>query len=302
MPKSFKLFAGFVTICLLWGSSWAAVKIGLESIPPFLSLSLRYIFACVILGLIILLRKERIQFNSKFWKLVIILWLSSFTIPLALIYWAQSQISSGMAAILFATFPFWVAILSCIFLPNEKISFLKVVGIIIGFLGILLIFYNEFGNISTSQIMAMITIIITAIIQSIGLIALRKLSHDMNPVHINFIPILMSIVPILLISLIIEDYSNIYFDTRSSISILYLSIFCTVIAFIIYVWLVKYIEAVVLSTSAFINPLFAILIGVLVMKEQFTKHTYIGASLVLLGVIMVTIGSRIYEFINNWQK
>ncbi len=293
MSLRLKIYSGFLIICLLWGSSWAAVKLGLETVPPFLSLGVRFSIASIILGLVILVRRLDVPTDKKFWKLVLILCSTSFTIPFVLIYWAQIKVNSGLASVLFATFPFWVAILSHFFLPDERITSQRIVGMVLGFLGVIVIFNNGFSSVSSSTFLGMIAIIIGAIIQAYGLVALRRFGKQMHPVMLNFWPILLSSIVLFAVSIGSEDYSRVLFDMKAVGSIVYLSIFCTVVTFVIYFWLVKHIEAVILSLSAFITPVIAVFIGVIMMGEGFTSTAYIGSSIVLIGVAVATIGDLV---------
>lgn len=287
-----KIFLGYIVICLLWGSSWAAVKLGLESVPPLLSLTIRFTMGSIILGVIAIFQKQIVSKDRRFWKIIGVLCVTSFTMPFVLIYWAQIQMSSGLASVLFATFPFWVAILSHFFLANENISLIQILGLIFGFIGIILVFYNGCIGVSTNALIGMIEIIIAAVIQASGLIVLRKYTINMNPVALNLWPMLLSIVPLFIGSIITEDYSTAHFDQKTVLSLTYLSIFCTVTTFVIYFWLVKHVEAVILSLSAFITPVIAVIVGVLFMNESFTTTSYIGSLLVLIGVVVVTTGDR----------
>jgi drug/metabolite transporter (DMT)-like permease len=285
-----RIYSGFLVICLLWGSSWAAVKLGLETVPPFLSLGIRFAIASSILGLIIVVRHLKVPSDKNFWKLVFILCSTSFTIPFILIYWAQIQVNSGLASVLFATFPLWVAILSHFFLPNERITPQRIVGMVIGFLGVVVIFNNGFSEVSNITLLGMCAIIIGAIIQAFGLIALRRFGKDMHPVVLNFWPMLLSTVILFAVSIGTEDYSTVLFDLKAIGSLVYLSIFCTVITFVVYFWLVKHMEVVILSLSAFITPVIAVFIAVMMMGEGFASTAYIGSSFVLIGVAIATIG------------
>ena len=143
MSLRLKVITGFTVICLLWGSSWAAVKIGLETIPPLLALGFRFTIASIILGIIAAWNRFAIPRTKKFWVLVFLMVTTSFTIPFVLIYWAQLQVDSGLASVLFATYPFWVALVSHFLLPQERITPLRIIGIVIGFLGIVLIFHGD---------------------------------------------------------------------------------------------------------------------------------------------------------------
>jgi drug/metabolite transporter (DMT)-like permease len=302
MSLRVKIYLGYIAICLLWGSSWAAVKLGIESIPPILSLGIRFSIASIILGFVVIVRRLGIPNDKNFWKLVFILCTTSFTIPFVLIYWAQIQVNSGLASVLFATFPLWVAILSHFFLPDERMTPQRVVGMVLGFLGVVVIFNNGFLDVSSTTFLGMITLIIGAIIQSFGLIALRRFGKQINPIVLNFWPMFLSAVILFAVSISTEDYSKVFFDIKTIGSLVYLSIFCTVVTFVIYFWLVKHIEAVILSLSAFITPVIAVFIGVLILGEGFTLTAYIGSSIVLIGVAVATLGDFIAVYRRKMSK
>ena len=284
MSQRLKVLLGFVIICIIWGSSWAAVKIGLESFPPLLSLAIRFTLASLILGCIVFVKHLTIPMEKKFWILVLIMSSSSFTVPFVLIYWAQLRVGSGLASVLFATYPFWVAIVSHFLLPNEKITPVRIIGIVIGFLGVLFIFNTGLADVSIGMLYCMAAIIAGAIIQAFGLVFLRRLGNTVHPVTLNFCSMSLSAFPLFAASFVFEEYSNMFFNARSLGSILYLSIFCTVITFVIYFWLVKHVEAVLLSLSAFITPVIAVIIGIIVLGEKITGDVYIGSALVLTGI------------------
>ncbi len=151
--------------------------------------------------------------------------LTSFTIPFVLIYWGQLKVGSGLASVLFATYPFWVAIVSHFLLPTEKIKPVRIIGIVIGFLGVIFIFNNGFYAVSLRMFYGMAAIIVGAIIQAFGLVYLRRLGEDAHPVTLNFCSMSLSALPLFAASLIFEDYSNIIFNCKSIGAIVYLSIF-----------------------------------------------------------------------------
>jgi len=288
-----KVFLGFTIICILWGSSWAAVKIGIELFPPLLSLAIRFTLAGMVLGSIVFIKHLSIPMEKKFWTLVLIMSSTSFTVPFVLIYWGQLRVGSGLASVLFATYPFWVALVSHFLLPNEKITPVRIIGIVIGFLGVIFIFNNGFSNMSIGMFYCMAAIIAGSIIQAFGLVFLRRLGDTVHPVTLNFCSMSFSAIPLFAASLILEEYSHLFFNARSLGSIFYLSIFCTVITFVIYFWLVKYVEAVILSLSAFITPVIAVVIGIVFLGEKITNTVYLGSILVLLGVAFATTSDLI---------
>ena len=282
-----------MAICILWGSSWAAVRIGLGSIPPILSLAIRFSLASIILGVIAGYRRLAIPSSRQFWKLAIILCASGFTIPFILIYWAQMRIDSGLASVLFATYPLWVALLSYFMLPGERITIAKAAGTILGVAGVIVIFHDSFSEWNAHSLGGTAGIIVAAIIQAYSLVALRKLGEQFHPVTTNLWSMLLSVGPLLLASLAVEHYSNLSFDVKAVGSLVFLAVFCTVCTFVIYFWLVKHVQVVILSFSALITPIIAIVIGVLFLDEHFTTSDLGGSLLVLAGVATALAGDSL---------
>ncbi|MDD8019282.1 MAG: EamA family transporter, partial [Bacteroidota bacterium] len=143
MSDRYKIIFAYSAICIIWGSTWLAIKLGLETMTPLLSSGIRFAVAAMVLFTIIKVRKIAIPWNASTYWFFIVVSLTSFSIPFGLVYWGEQKVSSGLTSILFAVFPFCVALMSAIFLPNEKLTAAKIFGIIIGFSGIVTIFSND---------------------------------------------------------------------------------------------------------------------------------------------------------------
>lgn len=289
MTSRVKIVAGFSIVCLVWGTTWSAVRLGLQTVPPILSAALRFGLASIVLGLWIKIKKIPFLQSKEFWTLVCIVCATAYSVPVALVYWGQSQIASGLASIVFATFPFWVIILSSIFLPEERIDFFHSMAVVLGFLGVLLIFHNGFTQPSSNLILGMLAVLTSALIQSSTLIALRKFRQQYNPIVLNFWSMLISTILLLLFSLMVESYSTVVFNPLSVASLLYLGTIGTVVSFVGYFWLAKHVEAVLLSLISFITPVVAIGVGVLLMGEHIDRETSLGAVIVLSAIVIANI-------------
>ena len=130
-----KIFAGFTLISLIWGSTWLAIKVGLESIPPFSGVALRFTFALILFFIVMKVRGIRPPFDRAAVGVYVTMGLLSFSIPFGLIYWAEQYIPTGLASILFAVHPFIIVILSQFLLSGERLNMFKVAGILLGFAG-----------------------------------------------------------------------------------------------------------------------------------------------------------------------
>ena len=201
------------------------------------------------------------------------------------LYWGEHRISSGMTSILFATFPLWVAIISSLMMPNEKITFNKILGVLLGFSGVVTIFSNDVqfdGN--STAILGMGAVVLSAAIQGFSAVLIKKYGHDISPFVVSFVPMSISAIILLVGSVLIEDFSNVQFTGMAIFSIFFLAIFGTIITFVSYFWLLKRVEVVLLSLTAFVTPLIAVLLGVIILNEKISAQLFGGATLVFIGI------------------
>lgn len=296
MNTRLKVVLGIVVVCLIWGTTWVAIKIGLRSIPPMLGASLRFLLASLfLLGLI---EVRRIQFakDSVFWKLGLLMGLSSFGIPLALVYWGTQFIPTGLASILFATHPFAVALCSYFMLKSEKLNKAKIGGIILGFVGVYVIFASEYKFQSTFGVEGMIAIIASSALQAFALVTVKKYGRPYNPVSLNYVGMVIGGVLLAGTSILMENHAGIVFNQGAILSLIYLALFGSVITFVTYFWLLKHVEVVLLSLTAFVTPIIAVLAGVIVFHESFTSQMLAGSILVLAGILIANSTDLIAAF------
>jgi drug/metabolite transporter (DMT)-like permease len=286
MSLSTKVTFGLMVICMIWGSTWLAIKVGLQTVPPFFAASFRFFIAAAILLAILRVRGLPIQGDKSFWNMALILGLLSFSIPFASVYWGQKQIPSSLASILFATFPFCVAIFSHLRLPGEPMTVPKVLGVVFGFIGVYVIFASEVTFASEKAELGMAAIVVSALMQAFALVSLKKRGRGMDVISLNFIGMIIGAVVLLGMSLAFEDHREMLFDRTAILSLLYLSIFGSVIAFVTYFWLVKHVEVVLLSLTAFVTPIIAVLLGKLVLDEHLSPQVLSGSILVLGGILI----------------
>ncbi len=301
MSERLRVILSYLIVCTVWGSSWLAIKVTIETIPPLLGASLRFLSAGLILAVIVYLRKISIPFDSRSHKLYLTISLTSFAVPFSLVYWGEQYVSSGLAAILFATFPFSVAMFSYFFLPNEKLTPPKIFGMLVSFVGICVIFAKDIAIGNQQTIFGMFAIIGSAMLQGYSAIVVKKHGGNLSSLATIFIPTLYSGVFLLIASILVENYSTIQFTTSSTIAILYLALFATVLTFISYYWLLKRVQAVMLSLTAFITPIVAVVLGMLLLKETLASQTYFGALCVLCGILIAN-SKGIVEMLNKTKN
>ncbi|MBI2427457.1 MAG: EamA family transporter [Ignavibacteriales bacterium] len=299
MSERLKSILAYIAICTIWGSTWLVIKVGLETLTPLLSAGLRFAVAAIILFGIIKIRKIEIPWNSATAKLFFIVSLTSFSIPFALVYWGEQHVSSGLTSILFAVFPFCVAIMSVLMLPNEKLTVAKIAGIVLGFSGIVVIFSNDiqFGT-ERDQILGMTAIVLSAFIQAFSAVLIKKHGHDLSPFVVSFVPMTFAGIFLTIGGIAAEDLTHVQFTSTAIFSILFLAVFGSVTTFVSYFWLLKRVEVVLLSLTSFVTPIIAVILGVIILHESVSSQLFVGSSLVLTG-ILVANSTDVRIFLRN---
>lgn len=294
-PK-IKIAFGFTLICLIWGSTWLFIRLGLESLTPVISAGLRFSLASLFVFTLMSYKKISLQTDSLSIKLYFIIAFFSYVIPFSLVYWAEQFIPSGLASILFAVMPFNVILYTKLLIPDTKTNMVQLIGVLIGFFGIIIIFSEDLTFDFSNNILGMLAVLISASMQALVSVIVKKNGSHLNPLSMNFIPLLVAGLFMVPVALVIEDSSNWVFDLNAIISITYLAFFGTLITFSTFYWLLKKINIVILSLSTFITPIVAVILGWLILNEIFSFQAMIGSSLVLIGILFANFSGLINYF------
>jgi drug/metabolite transporter (DMT)-like permease len=287
------LWLGFALISTVWGTTWLAIRIGLESIPPFYAAAIRCLLAAGVLYAILRFTGGRIPATRLAWRVYLALGVLTIAIPFALIYWGQQYIPTGLSSILFGAFPFWVAVFSHLMLPEERLNGFKIAAVILGFAGVVVIFSADVYISDANAILGMMAVMVSTLLQAVALIYVKKYGRDVSPTAMNFVGMAMGGALLLLLSVALESGTPARWSVSGITSLLYLSLVGSVLTFVTYYWLLKRIEAVYLSLSSFINPLVAVAVGAAVLGERLPPSVFTGAALVLLGMLIAN-GKALY--------
>ena len=290
-----RIFLVYLLLCLIWGSTWLAIRASLESLTPFISLGSRFVLASIFILILMRIRGVTLQKDKESVRLYFLMGFLSFVIPFGLVYWAEQFVPSGLASVLFGVYPFFVALFSFFRLPDESIGKLKIIGMSLGFLGIVVIFSDSFATDFSNLLLGMIAVALSGIIQAWIAVTLKKSGNHLNPLSMNFIPMLIAGFSGLAVGLLFEDISKVRIDDTAIISVLYLAFFGSVVTFTSFYWLMKKINVVLLSLIAFITPIVALILGWIIYKETLTTQHIIGSLLVLVGLLFANLESVIKQ-------
>ena len=275
-------FSLLILLAVIWGSSFFNIKIATYSYEPITLALVRVIFASIPLLIICKVRKIKIEAFEKNWSKYAIIGLCNISIPFVLIAIGTSKINSYLAAILMSTTPLSGSILAHVFTSNEKISFLKSIGILIGFSGIVLLFFDKIVINSENYLYALITIL-GSTFYSIGGLLTLKLKNKKNE-NVTTSTTIWSVIFLLPFSLIIETPWNSSPTFASTLSLLYLGVIATGLA-----WLIRFriltVNGLVFQTQvAYLIPIFGIFFGYFLMEETITWRVLLSLVIILIGI------------------
>ncbi len=283
--ERFRIWTGFAIVSFVWGSTWLAIKIGLGSMPPFLGAGIRFAIAALILFVIVRLKRVRVSFSSEARKVYLVMGVLSFGICYALVYWGEQFIPSGLCSVLFAAYPFCVALFSHFLLESERLTSFKIAGILLGIAGLVVIFSGDLRLSDPSAALGMAAVLLSTILQALALVLVKKYGQLINPFAMNWVGMTIGTVVLLLLGVALDRGKPVVLDGAAVGSVLYLAAVGSVLAFVTYYWLLKRIEAVYLSLTTFINPIIAVILGAILLGESLEPHIAGGATLVLVGVL-----------------
>ena len=286
-------FSLLILLAIIWGSSFFNIKLATYSYEPITLALVRVIFASIPLLILCKIKNIYIEAFTKNWKPYALIGLCNIAIPFVLIAIGTAKINSYLAAILMSTTPLSGSILAHIFTKDEKLSLLKSLGVLIGFSGIILLFFDKVIINSENYLYALITILGSTFYCIGGLLTL-KLRNKKNE-NVTTSTTLWSVIFLLPFSLIFETPWNSNPTMSATLSLLYLGIVATGLA-----WLIRFriltVNGLVFQTQvAYLIPIFGVLFGYFLMDEIITWR-------VLLSLVIILVGIHIFKKNNKGIK
>ena len=269
-------------LSIIWGSAFFNIKIATYSYEPFTLALVRVVFASIPLFLLCKFKKIKIEAFNKNWSWYAAIGLCNIAIPFVLIAIGTAKINSYLAAILMSTTPLSGSILAHLFTKDEKLSYLKSLGILIGFSGIILLFFDKVIINSNNYVYALITILGSTFYCIGGLLTI-KLKNKVNE-NVTTSTTLWSVIFLLPFSLILEAPWNSSPTLQSTVSLLYLGVIATGLA-----WLIRFriltVNGLVFQTQvAYLIPIFGIIFGYFLMDEVITWRVLLSLVVILIGI------------------
>ncbi len=278
----------YVLICLIWGSTWLAIKIGLVGVPPFLAAGLRFALASAVLFGLIALRRVKIRLGPEERTCILSCGLLSFSLSYACVYWAEQYISSGLAAILYCMMPLFTALLSRFWTRSETLSGRKIGGILVAMAGTCVLFWPSAG-VSRAELAGTAVALFSVLAAAVNLVTVKRHGRGVDIFVMNAFGMAIGAALLLALSFAVESHAAIVWSRSNALAIVYLALAGSVTTFLSYYHLVKVMEATKLSLITLIFPIVAVALGRAFMNETLPASAWSGTAAVFAGVAIAIL-------------
>ena len=275
-----------VLLGAIWGSSFFNIKIATQSFEPYTLALIRVIFASIFLIIFSFFYKIKINAFSKDWKIYALVGLCNIAIPFSLIAVGTNKVDSYLAAILMSTTPLTGSILAHIFTKDEKITFFKSIGIILGFIGVLLLFFDKLVLNEDNYFFALIILVGSTFYSIAGILILKKMKNSGN-LNVTTSTMIWALIFLSPIAFIFERPFNSNPSLDSVLSLIYLGSVATGFAWWLRFKILMKNGLVFQTQVAYLIPIFGVIFGVLVLNEQITWKVFASLVIIMLSIYIV---------------
>lgn len=271
---------GYIALCLIWGSTWLAIRVVVRDVPPLEAVAVRFLAAGVLLLGMAWLQQRRWPADGGEWNAILILTVTIMALPYALLFWAEQYVTSSMSAVLFSASPLAVSLITPAMM-HRKVPRRAVYAMVMAFGGILVLFYE---NPSTNRMVIIggTAVLVSMLLTSWSVVYAKQRLRDVDSVVATGLQSLLGSVVLLWGTWSLEAHQHARWTTRAVVAMAFLTIFGSAAAFVIYYWLLKKLQPYQLSTISLIIPLVAILLGLLDGER---------IPLLMLLAVLVVLGS-----------
>jgi drug/metabolite transporter (DMT)-like permease len=293
MARKFLIIGAFASIYLLWGSTYLAIAVGLQSIPPFILMGLRSL--CGGLVLIALCGKEIARASGQAWLNAGLCGLLFFVGCHGTLAWAQQTVASGVAAIALATIPSWILLIDFLLSKKDRPRPYSLAALLPGFLGVAIVAWHNIGA-GRASLVSIVALLLASLSWAIGTVLSRSTSEDGSTTLLSGMQLSVGGVVLFAIAFLTgetRDFVPTAVSLRSFEAFIYLTIAGSVIGFAAYHWLLKTVPTTLVATYTFINPVVAVALGVAVLGEPASTATISGAVLVVVSIIGMWVAENV---------
>ncbi len=298
--SSANLFLLFL-LATLWGPSFLFIKVAVAEIPPLTMVTVRVGLAALLLYLFLRFRGGRLPGLGGLWLHFAALGLLAHAIPFTLISWGEIYVDSAVAAILNGTTPLFTILIAHYALAEERMSWSKVGGMLLGFQGLLFLVWPTIASGFQASTGGILAVTLASFSYGLAMVYARKFLRTLPSLVAPTTQLILATIYMIPLALYFEHPFSLSWPSLPAVgSLVALAVIGTALAFVVYYRIIEVAGATYLSMVTYLLPVFGVILGVLILNEQLTWNAYVGCGLILSGVVVVNgrlpLSSRILKF------
>ncbi len=280
----------WLVLCLIWGSTWLFIKLGLSDLPPFTFAGIRFVIASTIIFVIVKARGLSLPRKRADWLLLATTGVLAFSVNYGAVFWGEQHISSGLAALLQAMIPVCGLVIAHFYLPGEQMTPARIVGVVMGVAGVGVIFSNQLSVAGPKALAGSAALVVGSACTAYANVLVKAHGAKLNPAILAGGQMVFGLIPLLFIGITLEGNPFRYRWTGMAvISLFYLAIVGSVIAFLLYYWLVQHMDVTNTMLIALVTPVVAVILGMLVLDEKLDWRTFAGGAMIMSGIGLMVL-------------
>jgi len=291
-----KIWIALVSLYVVWGSTYLAIRFAVETIPPFLMAGTRFLVSGIILYAWRRAAGDPAPTRQQL-RSAVIVGLLLLVGGNGLVSWAEQHVASGIAALMVASIPLWMVLIEALRRDGTKPDWKIILGLVIGFGGLVLL-VSESSGISAGDRLdfaALGVLLLAALIWSYGSIYSRDADMPQSSLLGTGIEMLGGAVGLFLVGTIVGEWKNLDLaevSTNSAVGLAYLVVFGSLIGFVAYGWLLRNAPVPLVSTYAYVNPIVAIFLGAWLGSERITLPIVLSALIIIGSVVVINLSKQ----------
>ena len=284
----FAIAAAYLVLCLVWSSTWLAIKIGLRDLPPLSFVAIRFVIAIAALAAVAIGRVRLLPLHRSDYFLLCFSGLLMFGLNYPLLFWGEKYVSSGLAAVLQATIPIFGMFFAHWFLPEEPMRWQRLGGALLALAGVALICGRLLERSGILAFWGGLGIVVGAAGAAFSNVLLKRGALELGPAMIAAWQMFFGIIPLIVLGLALEGSpTRFHWSTTSIVCLLYLAVIGSALTFLLLYWLLPRMTVTNLQTISLITPPGAVALGWFLGGEMFSASTLLGACFVLAGLWLI---------------
>jgi drug/metabolite transporter (DMT)-like permease len=283
----------FAAIYIIWGSTYLAIRYAVETIPPLVTAGVRHLTAGSVLFAWAWMRGYRPTRRELISSTV--LGALFFLIGHGSLHWAETTVASGLAALLVATEPMWIAVLSLVWSDGRRTTLTTVFGLLLGFAGVALLTTDQGISGTSSSMIGAFAIIGGTLSWSLGMIYSKRAALPSDAIARTAMPLLTGAVMLLIAALVTGEFSSVNVaavTTKTLLGLGYMIVFGSIVAFTAYTWLLERCSATLIATHTYVNPIVAVLLGWVMAGEAVSSRIVMAGAFVVISVFCVSLSGE----------